>query len=190
MFRNFVWTTKNFLDGTSWHSLPPLLSINSCDTGSFLKHRRFPLRSFSVLWDNRVSMGSCDTRPFFLSLKFFDTRNFLNHRRVPPRNFSVPSDKFLTENCDTPSLPLLFIKFCDTWIFLTHRRFYLRSFCVLRNKKVSTKILILFCIKCRNQWWNWCLSKNLKTKFRTVVPFLTVCKSWSKHFFWRRICQC
>ena len=61
----------------SWYSLPPsppLLSIKVFDTRNFVKHRRSPLRSFSVLWDNSFSIENRDIP--LLSIKFFDTRIF------------------------------------------------------------------------------------------------------------------
>ena len=62
----------------SWYSLPPsppLLSMKFFDTRNFVKHRRSPLRSFSVLWDNRFSIENRDIP--LLGIKFFDTWNFL-----------------------------------------------------------------------------------------------------------------
>ena len=44
-------------------SLPsPLLSIKLFDTRIFLKHRRVPLRSFSVLWDKKFPTENRETR--------------------------------------------------------------------------------------------------------------------------------
>ena len=40
-----------------------LLSINFFDTRNFVKHRRVPLRSFSVLWDKTILTENRDTRP-------------------------------------------------------------------------------------------------------------------------------
>ena len=81
-------------------SPPPLLSINFFDTGNFVKQRRDPLRSFSALWDNKVSIENRYIP--LLGIKFLDTRNFLKHRRDPRRKFSPLWDKFFsTENRDT-----------------------------------------------------------------------------------------
>ena len=74
-----------------------------------MKHRRVPLRTFSVLWDNKFSIENRDIH--LLGIKFFDTRNFLKHRRVSLRNDSVLWDKTkLTENRN--SRPL-----CYPWLF-------------------------------------------------------------------------
>ena len=65
----FGTETKNF-DGKSWYSLPPpLLSIKFFDTRNFAKHRRVPLRSFSVLWDNKFSIEIRDIP--LLGINFF-----------------------------------------------------------------------------------------------------------------------
>ena len=129
-------------DGKSWCSLPPSLpvfSIKFCDTRTFLK-QSFPLRSLSVLWENKFSTEIRDTRPLLLSQTFFDTRNFLKHRRVPPRIFAVLWDKFsMGEIVILPPSPLLPIKFCDGRSFLKHGRFPVRSFSVLWDNKVSTE---------------------------------------------------
>ena len=48
---------------------PPLLSLTFFDARIFLEHRRVPLRSFSVLWDNKFSIENRDMPP--LTHKFF-----------------------------------------------------------------------------------------------------------------------
>ena len=117
----------------------PVFSIKFCDTRTFLK-QSFPLRSLSVLWENKFSTEIRDTRPLLLSQTFFDTRNFLKHRRVPPRIFAVLWDKFsMGEIVILPPSPLLPIKFCDGRSFLKHGRFPVRSFSVLWDNKVSTE---------------------------------------------------
>ena len=79
---------------------PPFLSIIFFETRMFVKHRRVPLRNFSVLWDNKFSIENRDIS--LLGIKFFDTRIFLKHRRVPRRNFSALwNENFSTENRDT-----------------------------------------------------------------------------------------
>ena len=89
---------QKIFDGKSW--FPPLLSINFFDKGNFVKQRRDPLRSFSVLWDNKVSIENRYIP--LLGIKFLDTRFFLKHRRVPRRKFSPLWDKFFsTKNRDT-----------------------------------------------------------------------------------------
>ena len=104
--RNFsaLWDkkfpTKN-IDTPSPHP-PSLLSINFFDTRTFVKHRRVPIRSSSVLWDKNNFDRKSWYPPPLLSLTFFGTRNFLKHRRVPRRNFLALWDKnFSTENRDT-----------------------------------------------------------------------------------------
>ena len=100
-----------------------------------------------------------------LSIKFFDPRIRDTLKGSPTKSFgTVRQKKSLTENRDTPSLPpppppppLLSIKFFDTRNFVKHRRVTLRSFSALWDKNFSTENRDTFCIKYRNQWWNWCL---------------------------------
>ena len=81
-------------------SSAPLLSINCFDTGSFVKQRRDPLRSFSVIEDNKFCIENLYIPP--LGIKFLDTRRFLKHRRVPRRYFLPLWDEiFSTEKRDT-----------------------------------------------------------------------------------------
>ena len=64
-----------------WYS-PPLVSLTFFYTGNFLKHRRVPLRSFSVLRDNKFSIENRDMPSFIHKLfsvpkKFRKTERFL-----------------------------------------------------------------------------------------------------------------
>ena len=70
---------------------PSLLSKKFFDTGKLVKQRRDPPRSFSVLWDNKVSIEN--RYILLLGIKFLDTRISLKHGRVPRRNFSPLWDK-------------------------------------------------------------------------------------------------
>ena len=65
-------------------------NIKFFDTWNFLRHRRVPLRTDSVLWDRNFdikSWYSLPPPPPLLSINFFDTRNFAKHRRFPLRSF-------------------------------------------------------------------------------------------------------
>ena len=68
----------------------PFLSIKTFDTRIFLKHRRVPLPSFFVLWDNKFSI---EDRVIPLWGKKFDNRIFLKHRRLLLRSFSTLRQK-------------------------------------------------------------------------------------------------
>ena len=83
---------QNYFDGKLWYP-PPLLSVIFFDTKIFLKHRRVPPRSFSVLWDKNFWRKIVILPAPLLCIKFFDTRIFLKHRRVPLRNFPALWDK-------------------------------------------------------------------------------------------------
>ena len=63
--------------------LPPLthLSIKCFDTTFFLKHRRFPLRCFSILWDINFSTESSDVPCVFI-LKIFRCQIFFEIERT------------------------------------------------------------------------------------------------------------
>ena len=71
---------------------PRLLSITFFDTRNFLKHRKVPLRHFSILWDKKFDRNtprSSLIHKFFPYPKF----SFLKARMVPLRKFSVLWDK-------------------------------------------------------------------------------------------------
>ena len=171
--------------------------INMKDSRFSLEPGRARLRNVSILkqkifWNTpqKVSSTKCfgavrqnnfDGKSWYLppllSFTFFDTRNFLRHRRVSLRKFSVLwGNKLSTENRD---IPLLCIKFFDTGFFLKHRSVPLWFFSGTVRQKLSTENR--FCIKYRNQKWNWCLWKPLKNKFKTISSFLTACKSYSEY---------
>ena len=72
-------------------------------TRKILKHRRDPLRSFSVLWEKKI-FDKTIMPPPLLYMKIFDTRTFLKHRRVLLRSFLVLWEKrFSIENRNIPS---------------------------------------------------------------------------------------
>ena len=120
---------------------PPLLSIHFFDTRNFVKHRRDPLRSFSVPWDKKFS-----TKPWcqpLLCMKIFDTTIFLKHRKGLLRSFSVLWDKNIsTENLDTTP-PLLSINFFANGNFLRHSTegFLYEIFRYCETKKFRHKIV-------------------------------------------------
>ena len=86
--------TKNFPQkiGILPCSPPPLIH-KFLDTRNFAKHRRVPLRTFSVLWDKTFLTENRDTRPL-LSLTFFGTRNFLKHKGSSTKFFGTVRQKF------------------------------------------------------------------------------------------------
>ena len=108
----------------------PFLSIKTFDTRIFLKHRRVPLPSFFVLWDNKFSI---EDRVIPLWGKKFDNRIFLKHRRFLLLNFSVLWDnKYSNEGRVIP----LWCKKIDNRIFLKHGRLLLPSFSTLWDNKL------------------------------------------------------
>ena len=66
--------TKNFRQKIVILPPPPLLSIIFCDTRNFVKQRRVPLRTFSVLWD-KIFEGKSWYFPLPLRDKTFLTEN-------------------------------------------------------------------------------------------------------------------
>ena len=80
----FGTVRKQFFDGKSWYSLPPLSSIKLFETRDFSKHRRVPLRNDSVLWDKTILTENRPSRPlaypYYFSLPeiFWNTEVFPN----------------------------------------------------------------------------------------------------------------
>ena len=130
---------QNNFDGKSWYP-PPFSSLTFFDTRYFLKHREFPRRNFSALWDKKFSKENLDTPPPLIH-KLFRYREFseTQQRRVQLRIFSARWDrKFSTENLDTPPLFIhklfRYREFSET----QQRRVQLRIFSALWDKKIST----------------------------------------------------
>ena len=153
--------------------------MKSFDTRIYLNSGRVPLRHFLVLWHKPFPTENCDIP--LLCIKLFD-RIFLKHRRVTVRSFSLLwENKFSTENHDNPSPPPpLFHKLFRCQKFAeTKKGSSMNFFGILRQKEILRKY--------RNQ----CGIDVCKKPLKTVVSFLTVCKSWSKHLYLgRKICRC
>ena len=80
-------------------TLSPLLFIKFFDISIFLGHRKVPLRSFLVFWDNKLFTRNRDTT--LLGIKYFVNWHFLKHRRFPLLNIGALSEKTsLKENPD------------------------------------------------------------------------------------------
>ena len=89
---------------------PPPLSINFFDTRNFVKQRRVPLRSFSVLWDNKFSIENRDI-PLW-GIKFFNTPNFLKHWRDAHEIFRYCETRiFRRKNVISPLLSINFFRY-------------------------------------------------------------------------------
>ena len=78
-------------DGQLWCHLF-LLSLQTFDARSFLKHRTDHLQSFSALWEKRFPTEISDIT--LLCKKCFDTRIFLKHGRIPYESFRRCETKF------------------------------------------------------------------------------------------------
>ena len=80
-------------------TLSTLLSIKFFDISIFLGHRKVPLRSFLVFWDNKLFTRNRDTT--LLGIEDFVNWHFLKHRRFPLLNIRALSEKIsLKENPD------------------------------------------------------------------------------------------
>ena len=163
---------KNF-DRKSWYSLPPpppphpppppsyswIFSIPEIlwNTEGFA-YEVFRYCETTNFWQKIVILPPSSPSPSSSSLlfiNFFDTRIIVKHRRVRLRSFSVLWDnKFSEENRD---IPLICIKFFDTRNYWNTEGFPYENFWHCETKIFQGKIVIPFCIKYRNQWWNWCL---------------------------------
>ena len=64
---------------------------NLFDTSTFLKHRRNPLRTFLVLWDENFSTKNHDLS--LLSSKIFNTRNLWKTKALHSEKFRYPETK-------------------------------------------------------------------------------------------------
>ena len=163
--KEFFWNTKVFSNKTFWYSQTKTFSPENLDitpffvkkifhSRSFLKQRMFPQRSFfgpvrKKNWQN------CEASPL-LCLENFDTRILSKHRRVLLRIISAQWDeKVSTEFSD---IPFLWIKFWIPEIFWYTEMFPNVTFWYCETKNLNEMSgFPLFCIKCRRQWWNWCL---------------------------------
>ena len=133
---------------------PPLLSRIVFHTRNFLKHRRVPVRSFSVLWDKKFSVKPlcspdqlCSPSyawKFPIPELFWNTKGFPYEffRHCETKNFQrkVMISLSYAKNFSIPEI------FWNTEVFSNEFFWYW-------DKKFWTKS----CIKYKNQWWNWCL---------------------------------
>ena len=137
---------------------PLLLSLKIFHTRKFLKHRRVPLRTISVPWDNKNFEGKSWHRPLsssqnfsipesswktegFLYEKFrhSERHKFLKHKKESLRNHLILWDKTIsTENRDTRYLFYQYF-FSDTRNIVKRRNFPLGTALVLWDKEVSTE---------------------------------------------------
>ena len=84
----------------------PSIIPNFFDTKNIVGHRRVPLRSFLVLWDNNFSIENPDN--ILLGLNIFVYRYRMKHRKVHLRkDWLVWSKTLLMENRDICFLSLI-----------------------------------------------------------------------------------
>ena len=117
-----------------------LFSIKIFDTRNFLKHRKVPLRHFSLL-ETKILTEKRDTPPSSLiHTKFRYPMFFETQTCSPTKLLDSVGQKLFAENS---GIPFLSVFFFDTRLFLKHRRVLLRILMVLWDKKLD-----------RNSWKN------------------------------------
>ena len=152
---------------------PPLLSIKIFPYQKFSETQWFPGVVFSVLWAKKIFDKTLKLPPSFawnfsIPEFFRNAEGFYEfYRRWETKIFQ----RSLVIS------PLWCIKFSETQI----RRVPLRNFSALWNKKFSTENHDTLLHKVQKLVVELMFGKTLKTKFKTVALFLTVCKSWSKY---------
>ena len=107
------------------------------DTRNFHKHRGFPLRNFSVLWDKNLRQKIRISRSMH---KVFQYQKFSETQKGSfTKCFGSVKQKTSTENRD---MPFLCTKCFDTRNLLKHRRFLSTIVSVVWDKKPPQKIVI------------------------------------------------
>ena len=179
MIQNFLTEKRDNL------SIPPShFFVIFFDTRIFVEHRRVPLRSLSLLWNNKLFMEDrgkiCSSRN--LSIPEFNDNN------------GFPYEVFRYSETTKPSIEIRYIlflgiKFFDTRNFLKHRRILLPNDSVLLDKIFRRKIVILApLIPNIFRFQKFCeTQKGSSTKFfGTVRRQISYGKSWHnllKHNF-------
>ena len=80
--------------------------LNQKKTKKLLKHRRFPLWTFLVLWDKNISTENHGAPNIH---KIFDIRAVLKHIRIPLPTFGTArQNSFNIKSCYTPVLLIFF----------------------------------------------------------------------------------
>ena len=156
-----------------WRIIPILFRYTK-----LVKQWRVPLQNFSVVRQQIFYRKSwyCPH-----GHKVFRYPKLMKYWRVLPRNFSALWDKkFSTKKLDTP-LSLLSLTFFDNRNFLKHRRVPRRSFSALWDENFSRENRDTLLHKVQKSVVELMFVNFLKTYIKTVVLFLTVCKSWSKY---------
>ena len=109
-------------------------------------------------------------------MNFFHTGNFVKQKQKgsPTKFLGFVRQQIFVENRD---VPFVGIKLFDTRSFLKHRRVPLRNDSVLPDKTISTENRDTLLQKVQKSVPELMFVKALKTKFKTLVLFLTACKS-------------
>ena len=165
---------QKIFDWNFWYFLPPPLSLNFFTTGNFLKqstegflYEMFRYCETKQFWRKSVIPAS-SLMPYIFrypkwmkhwTLKDSSTKFFSTVRqKILDGKFWY----FLTPPLPSPPLPPpplpppLSIKFFDTRNFVKHWRVPYKIFWHW-DKNFLMENVIPFCIKYRNQWWNWYL---------------------------------
>ena len=101
----FVDVRQKSSDGKTRH--PPSYPYFFFHTRNFLKHKKVPLRNFSVLWNRKFSTQNRDIP--LLWLKFFNTRKKWNSQRFPYESFGTVRHEKSTENRVNPPFWLIMV---------------------------------------------------------------------------------
>ena len=104
-----------------------LLLSKKIDFRTFLKHRRFPLRMISVLWDKKISIENRELP--IICLKVLDNRNLWNTDWFPAKIFGIVKQK----------------KFDKIVIRLISRKNSYRTF--LKHRSVPLSIFLVMWVK-------------------------------------------
>ena len=163
------WNTEVFPDEIFWYCvtksfrrrnlIPPFLMhkifrySKFCDTP-----KCFPTNIFGTtrrkFFDGKYWYPPPFIHKLFRYQKFSETAQ----KGSPMKFFGTVRQKIFDGKSWYPP-PLLSIIFFATGLFLKHgsEGFHYEIFRHCETKIFQQKLIIPFCIKYRNQWWNWCL---------------------------------
>ena len=134
---------------------PPAAHIHeNSDTGTFSKHRSVRLRNVSVLWNNPNSTENWDFPSFILTI-FRYRKLFETPKGSTTKNFGTVRQKTFVKKLCNPPPSLIHKIFWYQNFSETQKRFFYEFFRHSETKKYGKSWSYLYCIKYRNQRWNW-----------------------------------
>ena len=153
-FLRFHWHLRFHWVKLLWYPPPPLTHIIFLISEILWKTGGFPYQVFRFGPVRHIFFRQYRDATLSYAWKFSIPEFFETQKGSPTKFFGTVRQKKIQRKIVIS--PFLCIQLFDTRNFLKHWMVPPRNFSALWDKKFWTKSRdTLFCIKYRNQWWNW-----------------------------------